>query len=254
MGTRFVIVGDIHRSFESLAEALEAARGRWGQIDFILATGDVEANRNHDDHLGVVNPPHYRGIGEFPRVVTGDISLGAPLHFIGGNHDPYPALDQAGPGEWTPGVWWLGRSGITRIADVNVAFLSGIYSRKLSDAPELKRNDAKQRIYWHRSELEQLIRAGRRFHGKVDVLLTHDWPSGVGTDREGNPAGDPSLRRLAEALRPSIHACGHNHHDLRAKIGPTQVLCLARPRKTPDGLQGLAAVERCRRGSLQLLA
>ena len=95
MGTRFALVGDIHGRFEVLAEALDVARRRWGQFDFVLAAGDVEPNRGYEDHLGVVGPPRYRKVGDFPRVAAGDITLGAPLYFITGNHDPYPALDQA---------------------------------------------------------------------------------------------------------------------------------------------------------------
>ncbi len=165
MGTRFALVGDIHGRFEVLAEALDVARRRWGQFDFVLAVGDVEPNRGYEDHLGVVGPSRYRKVGDFPRVVAGDITLGAPLYFIAGNHDPYPALDQAGAGEWAPGVWWLGRSGITRVRKVNVGFVSGIYSPKYSDTWEPERDGAKQRTYWHRSELELLTRSARRYHG-----------------------------------------------------------------------------------------
>ena len=192
-GPRFALAGDIHGRFEQLAEALDVDRRRWGPLDFVRAVGDVEPNRSYDDHLGVVGPPRYRKVGDFPRLVAGDISLGAPLYFIAGNHDPYPALDQAGAGEWAPGVRWLGRWGITKIVDINVGYLSGIHSRKYSDTPELKRSDPKQRIYWHRSERDQPTRTTRRFHGHVDVLLTHDSPSGVGTNREGKPVGDLSV-------------------------------------------------------------
>ena len=256
MGTRFALVGDIHGGFEVLAEALDVARRRWGQFDFVLAAGDVEPNRGYEDHLGVVGPSRYRKVGDFPRVVAGDITLGAPLYFIAGNHDPYPALDQAGAGEWAPGVWWLGRWGITKVRDVSVGFLSGIYSPKYSDTwePEPRRDDAKQRTYWHRSELELLTRSARRYHGGVDVLLTHDWPSDVGTNRAGIPVGDPYLRQLALKLRPRIHACGHMHYDHRARIGPTQVVCLAKPRNTPDRLHGVAVAERDRRGNLRILS
>ncbi|MDE0168013.1 MAG: hypothetical protein OXS29_00635 [bacterium] len=139
------------------------------------------------------------------------------------------------------------------MADVNVGFLSGIYSRKYSDTPEPKRNDAKQRIYRHRSEMEQLTRIARRHHGRVDVLLTHDRPSGVGTSREGRGVSDSTLRELSEAVRPRVHACGHMHHDHPARIGATQVVCLAKPRNTPRRVQGVAVVERDRRRNLQVL-
>ena len=158
-----------------------------------------------------------------------------------------------GAGEWAPRVWWLGRWGITKVADVNVGYLSGTHSRKYSDLPEMRRSDPKQRIYWHQSELDQLTRSARRFHGRIDVLLTHDWPSGVGTNREGKPVGDPSVRQLTQTLRPRVHACGHMHHDHQSRIGATQVVCLAKPHATPNGVHGVAAVERIRKGQLRIL-
>ena len=136
---------------------------------------------------------------------------------------------------------------------MNIGFLSGIYSPKYSDAPEPVRTHAKQRTYWHRSELEQLTRAARRHHGGIDVLLTHDWPSDVGTNKAGFPVGNPYLRQLALDLRPGIHACGHMHYDHRGRIAATEVVCLSRPRNTSDGLRGVAVAERDRRGNLRIL-
>ena len=65
-------MGHIDGRFEQLAEALDMARGRWGQFDFVFAVGDVEHNRGYEDHLGVV--------GDFPRVAAGGLNLGAPLY------------------------------------------------------------------------------------------------------------------------------------------------------------------------------
>ena len=253
MTTRFVIVGDIHGRFESLAEGLGEVRHRWGQLDFVLAVGDLEANRDRSDQVGVAVPARYRKMGDFPGLVAGEIVLGAPLYFIAGNHDPYPMLDRAGPGEWTPGVWWLGRFGITRIGDVTVGFLSGIYSPKYSELAEPSRQGPKQRTYWHRSELHQLIDTVGRLDGRLDVLLTHDWPSGVLADRRGNPIGDPSLRELVETVQPRVHACGHRHYDQKGMIGSAQVVCLAKPHAGPRGLQGIAVVERSQDGDLEVL-
>ena len=78
MGTKFALVGDIHGHFEVLAQALDAARRRWGRFDFVLAVGDVEPNRGHEDHLGVVGPPRYRKVGDFPQCGRGRSSTSAP--------------------------------------------------------------------------------------------------------------------------------------------------------------------------------
>jgi len=254
VGTRFVVVGDIHGRFEELAEALDEARRRWGTVDFVLAVGDVEPNRDRKDQAGVVAPARHQKLGDFPLLVAGDIVLGAPLYFIAGNHDPYPTLDRAGPGEWAPGVWWLGRCGVTPIAEVTVAYLSGIYSPRLSELEQPYRRGPKQRTYWHRSELAQIIDATSHLHAPPDILLTHDWPAGVGTNRRGHPVGDPSLRQLVETLQPRVHACGHHHYDQQATIGNTRILCLAKPWVTPQHLRGVTAIERSPDGNLHILA
>ena len=247
------MVGDIHGRFESLAEVLGEARRRWGRLEFVLAVGDVEPNRDRRDQAGVVAPGRYQKMGDFPRVVSKEITLGAPLYFIAGNHDPYPMLDRAGPGQWTAGVWWLGRWGVTIIGDVTIGFLSGIYSPRFSELPQPCRKGPKQRTYWHRSELTQLTHTAKRLDTPVDVLLTHDWPSEIGTDRYGNPVGDPSVRELVETLQPQVHACGHMHHDQQAKIGNTTIICLAKPHTKGRKLKGITAAERHRDGTLQIL-
>ena len=50
----------------------------------------IAINRECENHLWVVGPPRYRKVGDFPRVVAGEVTLGSPLYFIAGNHDPYP--------------------------------------------------------------------------------------------------------------------------------------------------------------------
>ena len=136
---------------------------------------------------------------------------------------------------------------------MSVGYLSGIYSPKYSELGEPYRCGPKQKTYWHRSELGQLTDTSRRLDGRLDVLLTHDWPSGVGTNRWGKPVGDPALRQLTQTIQPRVHACGHMHHDHRATIGDTQVICLAKPHNSPTGLRGVTSIERHTDGSLQIL-
>lgn len=57
MGTRFAIMGDIPGRFQDLAIALDRVRSRWGGIAFTLSVGDVEPNRGHEGHHGVVGSP-----------------------------------------------------------------------------------------------------------------------------------------------------------------------------------------------------
>ncbi|MDI1462780.1 metallophosphoesterase [Catellatospora sp. KI3] len=246
---RVLVVGDVHGEFELLAETAAAVRASLGPLDAILAVGDVEPNRDEADAAGVHAPAKYRKLGDFPLLVEGLLELGAPLYFIGGNHEPWPALDEAGPGWWSDGVYFLGRAGVTEIAGLRVAFLSGIHSPRVTDAPRARRDTIKDCAYYTADEVRQVGRTAGR-SGQVDLLLTHDWPAGIAEPQRGGPVGRPELRSLCESLRPRWHFCGHMHQRHRALVGPTEVVCLGH---ISSGPQALAVVERGEDGQLRLI-
>ncbi|MFJ1753390.1 metallophosphoesterase [Kitasatospora sp. NPDC088134] len=256
---RVLVVGDVHGEFLLLAERAAAVRAAYGPLDAVLAVGDVEANRDEADAAGVYSPAKYRKVGDFPFVAAGELPLGAPLFFIGGNHEPWPALDAAGPGEWAPGVRFLGRAGVAEVAGLRVAFLSGIHSARVTDAARPVRESNRDRNYYTAAELGRLLAEGPRVPGGVDVLLTHDWPAGLlpAASPDERPVGRPELRTLVERLKPRHHFCGHMHRPLDARIGPTTVTCLSILRETRSGGRAnsgdaLALLERSPDGALQL--
>ncbi|MER5327104.1 metallophosphoesterase family protein [Streptosporangium roseum] len=246
---RVLVVGDVHGEFELLAAWAAVVRQVHGPLDAILAVGDVEPNRDEADAAGVHGPVKYRKVGDFPLLCEGLLDLGAPLYFIGGNHEPWPALDDAGPGWWSDGTYFLGRAGVADVAGLRVAFLSGIHSPRVTDVPKARRDTIKERTYYTAEELEQVSRAARRA-GQIDILLTHDWPSGATGPHRATPVGRPELRALSERLRPRWHFCGHMHHRHRAAIGPTEVVCLGQVR---SGSAAFAVVERNPAGQLVLV-
>ncbi|MGI5119826.1 metallophosphoesterase family protein [Marinactinospora thermotolerans] len=245
---RILITGDVHGAFALLAAWSSAVRAWLGPLDAILAVGDVEANRDEADAAGVRSPAGHRGIGDFPLLAEGLIDLGAPLYFIGGNHEPWPALDAAGPGRWSRDVYFLGRAGRTEIAGLGVAFLSGIHSARVSDAARPRRETARERSYYTAEEVRRVGRGVGR-SAPVDLLLTHDWPAGIGAPDRAD-AGRPELRALCERLRPRWHFCGHLHDRHQATIGPTEVVCLGHIR---DGAPAFAVVERDTGGDLRMV-
>src|ERR1035437_8718183 len=128
-----LVLGDVHGHWDIAAEHMRVAREVHGRLDAVFCVGDAQPFRNESEVSGMHCPSKYRTIGEFPRVVSGEIHLAAPVWFIGGNHEPWPALDANGPGEWVPGVTFLGRAGATDVLGLRVAFLSGIYSETVSE-------------------------------------------------------------------------------------------------------------------------
>ena len=64
---RFAVAGDIHGQYRALARHLAEVRAELGELDFVLAVGDAEPNRDEADAAGVAGPEKYRILGEFPE-------------------------------------------------------------------------------------------------------------------------------------------------------------------------------------------
>ena len=228
-----VFAGDIHGEWGLLATRLGRVARRHGPIDAVFTVGDAQPVR-HDKELRMVRAPAHRlTLGDFPLVMKGEITMPAPVYFIGGNHEPYEALDAEGAGEWGPNVFYLGRSGVQTIAGLEVAFLSGVYSPVVSEE-RAERTGQKSRTYWTRSELRGLLDHPE----PVDILLTHDWPDGAVPPNFRTPMGpgNEAVSELSRHLRPAVHAAGHRHRYFSAQVGPTKLLCL------PDVLRSSASV------------
>ncbi|MBB2909366.1 putative phosphodiesterase [Streptosporangium becharense] len=244
---RFAIVGDIHANF---AEADELIRRHAGPVEVIFSVGDAEPNRTEAESLEVGGPAKHRKVGDFPEFAAGRRTMSAPVHFIGGNHEPWPSLDAHGAGEWAPGFHFLGRSGVREIAGLRVAFLSGVYSRYFSEPdepPEITPERLKEYGYFTRPHLDRLLRRARGT--RIDLLLTHDWPAGLSYRHHGRiPVGRDLVRMLTDTLAPQVHACGHMHAPFRERVGGTDVICLS---QVVQGADAVAVLELAPDGTLR---
>ena len=241
---RFVALGDIHGSFAKATEAMQHAAEVLGGLDLALCVGDAEANRNAKDAAGVATGRgHRRWVGEFPAVLRGDITLPAPLFFIGGDHEPWATLDAQGPGELGGGVHFMGRAGVRELMGLNIAFLSGVRG-PASDGDMFSRHGRDERACWVRAEMIALERAISR-RDRIDILMSHDWP-----DEVLGEEGDPDLARIGLAASPNLHLCGHRHRDAVGSYGRTEVVALA----DITSENGWAAFKRLRNGSVERVA
>lgn len=217
--TFVAFLGDIHGAWDVAVNELTKITKKFAQPAFAVAVGDSEPYRSEEDMAGSSSPPQHRTLGTYPDVVAGRLSLPCPVYFIGGNHDPYLALETEGAGTWGPNTHYLGRAGATEIHGVRVGFLSGIFSPAQYQAVGDRvaapgRKNLKRLTYYTEGEIARL-----RACGKVDLLVTHDWPTGVPDARY---PGDPILRSLHDDLSPSLHVAGHNHFTQRVMIGDVQ--------------------------------
>ena len=222
MSTTFLAIGDVHGHWDRVIEAISTATEIVGHApDLVLQVGDAEALRDQTDLDAVHTPAKYRKLGDFSLLLPGD--LACPVYFIGGNHEPYEPLDIAAmnsvtvPIPWGPNVYYLGRTGAITLHGLNIAWLSGIERVEMLPARNIGK---KEKTYYLASEIELVKRKGLRL-GSIDVVITHDWPSGI---REGR--GTDLIRSITEKLQPQLHVCGHLHSSFEASIGKTAVHAL----------------------------
>jgi Icc-related predicted phosphoesterase len=116
---------------------------------------------------------------------------------------------------------------LVEIAGLRVGFLSGIYGEgtfRRAQEGILRFRAGKHATHYLPSELG-VARAAMA--SGVDVLLTHDWPTGVADVGHFGPTGDERVRGLIEDYQPILSLHGHMHRPASAVIGATQVECLA---------------------------
>ena len=93
-------LGDVHGQWRQAAGLVISAYAQAGvepsYLAMILQVGDAEPLRSEAEIVQVPGPKHYRKLGDFPEVMSGDIVIPAPTFFIAGNHEPFASLDAGG--------------------------------------------------------------------------------------------------------------------------------------------------------------
>lgn len=228
--TTFLAIGDVHGHWAAVIEAINEATEILGHApDMVLQVGDAEALRNESELEMVKQPQKYSTLGDFSLLRDGE--LACPVYFIAGNHEPYQALDKVEesavpPIPWGPNVFYLGRAGAAELQGLNISWLSGIYRQTMFDK---RGNGKKSNYHYISSDLEKTKLEAKEL-GRVDVLVTHDWPQGIQQGR-----GKEHILDLNVALHPQFHVCGHHHRFLDAQIFGRKVHALG---YVPDRLFG----------------
>ncbi|HEY3714454.1 MAG TPA: metallophosphoesterase [Jatrophihabitantaceae bacterium] len=181
---------------DEVDEALRADAGAAHGTELILACGDLPF-----DYLEYLMS-----------------ALDVPLVFVPGNHDPdlsgYRSarnglILRAGmPAKppWPPGA--INADGrVVDVAGLRIAGLGGC--RRYNDGPNQysDRQQARRAATLRRRARWRRLRDGRR----VDVLLTHAPPRGVGDGDDAPHWGFTTLRPLVQRLQPALLLHGHVH-------------------------------------------
>jgi hypothetical protein len=198
---------------DEVDEALAADPSPARTAELILACGDLPF-----DYLGALMN-----------------ALDIPLVFVPGNHDPELSgyrVSRAGltlrAGLPARAPWPDGAvNADCRVADVASLRVAGLGGCRRYSAGPNQYTDAQ---FWRRAaRLRATARwRGLRDHRKVDVVITHAPPRGVGDD-DDDPAhrGFSALHGLVAALRPAVLLHGHTRpsgaRDQAARLGGTLV-------------------------------
>jgi hypothetical protein len=200
---RVAIFGDIHGWFEPT------------QQPTIAYFQDVVASMDCDLMLQVGDMCHYR-------------SLAHPVYWIYGNNDWPPAIAEIE----------TGRRDVRNLRHIKtgealqitagdetlyVAGLNGAYDPLYSEALAADCGDMAAASFFTQADIDAMLRMrGQR----IDILLAHGCPAGLGFGREPDHAV-PALRRVLDALQPVYMFCGHAHFFRYARHGPSHVYALA---------------------------
>ncbi|MBN8231781.1 metallophosphoesterase [Corallococcus macrosporus] len=272
-GWYFAAVGDVHGHMHAMVRLLEGWSSRTGKLlAFVLQVGDFEPHRDDADLATMAAPAKYKQLGDFPVYHRRQMRFPWPVYFIGGNHEPYGFLDANAPHgfELTPGCHYLGRVGQVELRGLRVAGLSGIHREDAFQAARPSVSDSrasahKAFAYFNEEDVDRAMALRN-----VDVLLLHDWPSGLSPAEDAeafehqrrsvshDTVGNEYARMLVQALRPRWVLCGHMHRAYRSAIRHpsgqvSDVACLASVRQGPESFavfhvssKGISEVPRTR--------
>jgi Icc-related predicted phosphoesterase len=200
---RVAIFGDIHGWFELTQQPT---------IEYFQ---DVVATVACDLMLQVGDMCHYR-------------SLARPVYWIYGNNDWPPAIAEIESGRRDVRNLFHIKTGTALRITVDdetlcVAGLNGAYDPLYSEVLAADRGDPEAASFFTRADVDAMLAMrGQR----IDILLAHGCPAGLGFGREPDHAV-PALRQVLDALQPSYMFCGHAHLFRYVQHGPTHVYALA---------------------------
>lgn len=147
--------------------------------------------------------------------------LPVPTWFVAGNNEDLDVIEALRAGETPPNVHnaTLLAGTAAEVDGLRVAGLSGNYAPTKYDLPRSELSGDRRRHFTH-EDVEQV-----RALGDVDVLLTHEAPTGLLS--YGYDPGCEHVDDLLRATTPELCLVGHHERHREAEIHGTRVVSLA---------------------------
>lgn len=210
--SRVLVCGDWHGNLAHMKAAVRAAEVHGCQV--LVQVGD----------LGILWPGEH--VKSFDLPLTEELAKrNITFVFADGNHDNHALLREFDPApdgfvESLPGVWWAPRGHRWAWSGIKFAALGGAFSVDRSWRVE-------GTSVWAALEEPTLEEADRLGDEPIDVLLTHDVPTGVPFDwwmkLDGDVMGAAGATRtllanVVEKLHPQIVFSGHHHQRVTHQL------------------------------------
>ncbi|XP_037721860.1 lariat debranching enzyme [Drosophila subpulchrella] len=225
--------GELERIYDTIA-SIEKDSGT--KIDLLLCCGDFQSTRNLEDLQTMAVPKKYLDMCSFYKYYSGELVAPVLTIFIGGNHEASNYLQELPYGGWVaPNIYYLGYAGVVNVNGVRIAGISGIFKghdflRGHHEYPPY--TDSTCRSVYHVRQLE--VFRLKQLSGRVDIFLSHDWPSGIyeygnkaqllrkkpffKADMESGKLGSQPLEELLKAIQPTYWFAAHLHCKFAALV------------------------------------
>ncbi|KAK9457291.1 DBR1-domain-containing protein [Dipodascopsis uninucleata] len=220
------VEGCCHGELDKVYRAVSKLKTR---IDLLIINGDFQAIRNHSDLHCMAVPKKYYRLGDFADYYSGKKRAPVLTIFIGGNHEASNYLSELHYGGWVAeNIYFMGASNVINIKGVRIGGLSGIYSSYdyfKGHFERLPYSESTKRSIYHIRQYD--VFKLYQLTGKVDVMLSHDWPAGIEhfgdlqsllrrkkhfkSDIENKSLGSPPAWTLLKHLRPKYWFSAHLH-------------------------------------------
>ncbi|CUS13601.1 unnamed protein product [Tuber aestivum] len=235
---RIAVEGCGHGTLNAIYDSIKRACkiNRYPPVDLLIIGGDFQAVRNLRDLNVMSCPPKYRALGDFHEYYSGARKAPMLTIFVGGNHEASSHLWELFYGGWVaPNIYYMGAASVLNFRGLRIGGLSGIYNERHYDHPH------DERLPYFPGEIKSVYHVRQydvfklyQIEGPVDVMISHDWPSGIEhhgdlnellrkksffkSDIEKGELGSPPARSLLNKLKPRYWFSAHLHVKFAALV------------------------------------
>eukprot|EP01001_Neometanema_parovale_P003706 NODE_1493_length_1712_cov_104.031466_g1416_i0.p1 GENE.NODE_1493_length_1712_cov_104.031466_g1416_i0~~NODE_1493_length_1712_cov_104.031466_g1416_i0.p1 ORF type:complete len:518 (-),score=97.83 NODE_1493_length_1712_cov_104.031466_g1416_i0:72-1625(-) len=193
---KVLVAGDVEGKFDTLYARVETVnKSKAGPFDVLFCVGNFFSSSSKTGADGPKALEYIQGLAVVPL----------PTYFIIAGNSEVELPEEGGP--IAHNIHFLGKSGVTKVCGLTVAFVSGRFDKFVQTA-----GMSTITAYTPRSIKDVTVAAGSSEYGRmVDFLLTAEWPKHVLSTLPQTIAfdgGSAQISQLCRNLQPRYHFAG----------------------------------------------